>query len=138
MSLVEGIEFSMFFRDFYTFLRDIDLFQLGLADLSRGTVQVPSGERKLILSMANTYADTFLRSPQGTPYTLGKILDAEIPVQEVDWLIRLFLLTCLLTVMAVSYDFWREIQQGTFIFFRDFFSTLMPLLLVTGVIGSLW
>lgn len=288
LSLVEGIGFLEFFQNFYRFLRDQNLFKAGLADLSQGPSRVPSGQPKLILSMANVYADTFLKSPQGHPYTLGEILDSEISVKEIsfnttefrtgvafrfqksansrarigngnvsiprdaakeirladivaasscfpggfeplefpqdfawpnnqipsrvkdavgkngqfhslalmdggifdnqgidslllsdsrndseslglfiisdvdslqdslyeypqndkpsgnltlgqlDWFIRFFLLICILTVVSVSYELWREIQQGTFIFWQHFFSVLMPLILAFGVIASLW
>jgi hypothetical protein len=83
LSLAEKIPFIEFFQDFYIFLKGIDLFQYGLSDLSQGSVRVPSGHRKLILSMANVYADTFLKAPDGNPYTFGTVLDAEIPVKEV-------------------------------------------------------
>ncbi|NJK52252.1 MAG: patatin-like phospholipase family protein [Leptolyngbyaceae cyanobacterium SU_3_3] len=33
--------------------------------------------------MANVYADTFLKSPQGIPYTLRTILDSKISVEEI-------------------------------------------------------
>ncbi len=288
LSLVEKVPFPDFFRSFYLFLQDVNLFQAALADLSQGAMRVPSGERKLILSIANIYADTFLKSPDGSPYTFGTILDAEIPVREiafnatefrtgdafrfqtsanhrarigngkvfisresakdirladivaasscfpggfeplefpqdfvwpnnqvfnsvkaeiskdgkfdslalmdggiydnqgidsllladsrkdtealgmfiisdvdpeqdnlypypqnnepssnltlgqVDWIIRLFLLVCILTLTSISYKLWSAVRQGTFIFLQDFFLILMPLILVLGVIGVLW
>ncbi|PSN18848.1 hypothetical protein C7271_10360 [filamentous cyanobacterium CCP5] len=288
ISLIENTEFNRFFQDFYRFLRDENLFKAGLADLSTGKVRVPSGERKLISSLSNVYADTFLKSPEGTPYRLGTILDADIPVQEVvfnatefrtgvafrfqksanrrarigngnvyisresakqirlsdvvaasscfpggfepmkfpqdfdwpsstvlkevekdisrggnpnsvalmdggiydnqgidsllladdrkdaealglfiisdvdpaqdslypypdndqppsaltlgqvDWIIRLFLLLCSLTLIAVGYELWHQINQGDFSFWQDFFPLLMPLVLVFGVLAVLW
>ncbi|MCT7986734.1 patatin-like phospholipase family protein [Laspinema sp. A4] len=280
LSLVEGVPFSQFFRNFYLFLRDENLFQQGLADLNNGSIRVPSGQRKLILSMANVYADTLLKSPKGSPYTLKAILDSKISVEEIsfnttefctgvafrfqksisvhayigngnisiprelaqdirladilaasscfpggfepmqfpqdfawpnnkipsaikdnkqfeslglmdggisdnqgidsllladkrkgteplglliisdvdsekdnlllypqnnqissnltlgqiDGLIRFFLVTCGLTIISVVYELWQEIQGGTFIFLQDFFSALMPIILVAGIV----
>lgn len=291
LSLVEGVSFIDFFQDFYFFLLNQNLVKKGLADLSNGSIRVPSGKRKLILSMANVYADTFLNCPNGNPYTLRKILESNISVQEitfnttefrtgiafrfqksispkahignrhvyisqesakdirladivaasscfpggfepiefpqdfawphnivpddvyasisgnksgnkyfnslalmdggiydnqgidslllpdtrkgtesiglliisdvdpaqnelfpypknelsskltlghVDLIIRLFLLTCVLTLIAVGYKLWQEIKLGTFIFWQGFFSALMPLILVFGIVYSLW
>ncbi len=289
LSLVEGVPFSQFFRNFYLFLRDENLFQQGLADLNKGLVRVPSSQRKLILSMANVYADTFLKSPEGNAYTLKAILDSKISVEEIsfnttefltgiafrfqkstsvdacigngnifisrelakdirladilaasscfpggfepmqfpqdfawpnnevpsaisnnkqfeslglmdggiydnqgidsllladnrkgteplnlliisdvdsakdnllpypkndnknnnqlskkvtlgqiDWIIRFFLLVCVLTIISITYELWQEIQGGTFIFWQDFFSALMPMILVMGIFCSFW
>jgi predicted acylesterase/phospholipase RssA len=82
LSLVEGTDFPDFFRDFYQFLQTHDLIKAGLAELSQRSPQPPR-ERKLITAMANVYANTFLQDADGNPYTLGQILDADIPVKEV-------------------------------------------------------
>lgn len=288
LSLVEGVSFLDFFQDFYHFLLNQHLLKEGLADLSNGSIRVPSGKRKLILSMANVYADTFLNGSNGNPYTLRTILDSKISVQEitfnttefrtglafrfqksvnpqarigngkvyisqesakdirladivaasscfpggfepiefpqdfawpqnrvptdvytdisdnnqfyslalmdggiydnqgidslllpdsrkgteplglliisdvdpaqnelfphpkndqpsskltlgqVDLIIRLFLIACVLTLISVGYKLWQEIKLGTFIFWQGFFSALMPLILVVGIVLSLW
>jgi len=83
LSLVEGIKFADFFRDFYDFLSHTRLIENGLRELSHGAVRVPSGERKFITAIANVYADTFLKKSDGTTYTFGQIIDANIPVKEV-------------------------------------------------------
>lgn len=75
LSLIDKHPFSKFFHEFYTFLKTKNLVELGLKDLNQGTIQVPSGEKKLINSLANVYATTFLVDPDGTPYTFGKILN---------------------------------------------------------------
>ena len=77
LSLVENDPFPKFFNEFYAFLNNTNLIELGLKDLSEGAVQVPSGQRKLINSLANVYASTFLMAPNGDPYTFGQILDAD-------------------------------------------------------------
>jgi len=288
LSLVEGVSFVDFFQGFYLFLLNQHLLKEGLADLSNGSIRVPSGKRKLILSMANVYADTFLNGSNGNPYTLRTILDSKISVQEitfnttefrtgvafrfqksinaqarigngnvyisqesakdirladivaasscfpggfepiefpqdfawphnrvptdvyaditknnqfyslalmdggiydnqgidslllpdsrkdadplglliisdvdpaqeelfpypkndppsskltlgqVDIIIRLFLIACVLTLISVGYKLWQEIKLGTFIFWQGFFSALMPLILVLGIVLSLW
>ena len=61
LSLVEGLSFPNFFSNYYEFLRDTDLIKEGLNRLSQGSIQVPSGQRNLILSMAQVYAETFLK-----------------------------------------------------------------------------
>lgn len=306
LSLVEGIKFADFFRDFYQFLSQTRLIEHGLIELSQGAVRVPSGERKFITAIANVYADTFLKQPNGEAYTFGQIMDADIPVKEVtfnatefrtgiafrfqrseninarigngnisipkeeakkiriadivaasscfpggfepmafpddfawpnnqvpatvraaiqkkpstegqenppdyapaanltrddvvalmdggiydnqgissllladerqqseelglfiisdvdranddlfpypqsrkssgnltlgqvDWLIQIFLITCVLTVGSIAYELWREITQGTFVFGQHFFSALMPLILSSLVTATLW
>lgn len=288
LSLVERVSFIDFFQGFYLFLSEQDLLKDGLADLSNGSVRVPSGKRKLILSMANVYANSFLKSPNGSPYKLGTIIDSDISVKEitfnttefrtglafrfqksdtsqarigngkiyiskesakdirladivaasscfpggfepiefpqdfawthnkvpkevkaditkdnqfkslalmdggiydnqgidslllpdsrknsepldlviisdvdpvqdelfpypqnnqpsskltlgqVDLFIRLFLFVCVLTILSVGYKLWQEIKLGTFVFWQGFFSALMPLILVLGVVLSIW
>lgn len=83
LSLIEGISFGEFFRDFYAFLQDTDLIRLGLNQLGREIPDVPSGRRDLIVSVAQVYADTFLKAPDGEPYRFGSILNADIPLKEV-------------------------------------------------------
>ena len=83
LSVVKGEGFPKFFQNYYAFLRDTNLITLGLDTLKQGEINVPSGCRNLILAMAQVYAETFLSKPDGQPYTLGAILDADIPVEEV-------------------------------------------------------
>lgn len=84
LSLTEKTPFGSFFKDFYSFMRDAKLIDWGLEDYSKGEVRVPSKQRKLISSMANVYADTFLKSPDGRPYTFDKILDDEtLHIEEI-------------------------------------------------------
>ncbi len=83
LSLVKGESFPEFFQDYYAFLRDRNLISLGLETLKQGKIQVPSGRHNLILAMAQVYAETLLSDLGGQPYTLGTILNANIPVPEV-------------------------------------------------------
>jgi hypothetical protein len=72
------------------------------------------------------------------PYPQNNQPPSRLNLNSVDWIVRLFLIICLLTVGSIGYELWQEISQGTFIFSYHFFSTLMPLFLVTGVISLLW
>ncbi|NJK52253.1 MAG: hypothetical protein HC936_04415 [Leptolyngbyaceae cyanobacterium SU_3_3] len=72
------------------------------------------------------------------PYPQNNKPSSNLTLGQVDWMIRLFLFVCVLTMMSISYGLWQEIQQRTFIFWKDFFSALMPLVLVAGVVFSLW
>ena len=83
LSLVEGEPFSKFFQEFYGFLCQATLIKDALNGLSKGSVEVPSGEQKFITAIANVYDRTFLRMRSGAPYTLGQIMEADIPVKEV-------------------------------------------------------
>lgn len=83
LSLVEETEFSVFFRDFYLFLLNGKLFDKSLTDFRDSKEKSTLVQRKLITSMANTYADTFMKSSKGEPYTLGHIFDSQIHVDEV-------------------------------------------------------
>lgn len=83
LSLVKEESFPEFFQNYYAFLRDRNLISLGLETLKQGKIQVPSGRHNLILAMAQVYAETLLSDLGGQPYTLGTILNANIPVPEV-------------------------------------------------------
>lgn len=83
LSLVEGNDFSEFFREFYQFLLNNPLFKGGLEDFQKSESRNILGQRKLIRSMANFYEKSFLRSSNGTAYTFGQIMNSNIPVEEV-------------------------------------------------------
>jgi predicted acylesterase/phospholipase RssA len=82
LSLVEKQSYETFFSNFYAFLRDVDLVSLGLGRLADGVGPLPSGRQDLIVAMAETYAETFLSDPEGRPYHLGDILDADIRLTD--------------------------------------------------------
>ena len=72
------------------------------------------------------------------PYPQSRQTKKRLTLGQVDWFIRVFLLTCSLTVISVGYDLWRKIQLGTFIFWQDFFSAVMPFLLAVLTTIALW
>ncbi|MEN8259013.1 MAG: patatin-like phospholipase family protein [Pseudomonadota bacterium] len=79
---VEGKSYDEFFTEYYGFMATTDLLKLGLDQLGSGKPQVPSGRRDVATAMAQVYADTFLKRPDGTPYLFGDILNAEIPLRD--------------------------------------------------------
>ncbi|MEM6518731.1 MAG: patatin-like phospholipase family protein [Cyanobacteria bacterium P01_C01_bin.70] len=86
LSLVENRPFSAFFNDFCTFLNKTNLIKQGLEDLNQESGQELPGGRKLITSLANVYARTFLADSKDRPYTFGQILDADnIGVTEISF-----------------------------------------------------
>lgn len=86
LSLVENCPFPAFFNDFCTFLNKTNLIERGLKDLNQKSRKGLSGGRKLITSLANVYACTFLADSNHRPYTFGQILDADnIGVTEISF-----------------------------------------------------
>lgn len=86
LSLVENCSFPAFFKDFCTFLNKTNLIERGLKDLNQKSEQELPGGRKLITSLANVYACTFLKDSNQKPYTFGQILDADnIGVTEISF-----------------------------------------------------
>jgi hypothetical protein len=72
------------------------------------------------------------------PYPRSRKSSGSLTLGQVDWLIRIFLITCALTVGSIAYELWSEITQGTFVFGQHFFSALMPLILASLVTATLW
>ena len=84
LSLIEKEDFNSFFDSFYSFLLTTTLIKAGLYDYCYNEVRKPSKDRKLISSMANVYAETFLRPNKMDTYTLGHIIDAnDLSVKEI-------------------------------------------------------
>ena len=72
------------------------------------------------------------------PYPQNNQPSSKLTLGQVDLFIRLFLFVCVLTILSVGYKLWQEIKLGTFVFWQGFFSALMPLILVLGVVLSIW
>jgi predicted acylesterase/phospholipase RssA len=83
LSLVKNQDFKDFFKEFYTLLRDTEFLTEGLKHLVKNKAAVPSRRQNAIVSAAQVYDDTLLRTEDGKPVLFGSILDSEIGLQEV-------------------------------------------------------
>jgi predicted acylesterase/phospholipase RssA len=83
ISLMEGVGFNDFFRDYWRFLESTDLTGLGFDALDGPAPETLSGRHNVIACMARVYADTFMKDPQGRPYLFGQVLDADLPFDEI-------------------------------------------------------
>ncbi|MEO0431595.1 MAG: patatin-like phospholipase family protein [Cyanobacteria bacterium J06656_5] len=71
------------------------------------------------------------------PYPQKTRSSGKLTLGQLYGLLWLFFIICGLTLVAVGYDLWREIVEGTFSFWQDFFSAFMPVVLVGLVIATL-
>ena len=83
LSQAENIPFEKFFKSFYSFMHSAELMKQSIDRLAAPTSTAPSGRNTYIMAMAQTYEETFLKGSDGRPASLGQILDADIPLQEV-------------------------------------------------------
>ena len=83
LSLVEQQPYESYFTEYYNFLKQTNLVELGLEALGNRETQAPSGRHDITVSMAKVYADTFLKKTDGTPYLFGDILNAKIGIDDV-------------------------------------------------------
>lgn len=82
VSLVNRQEFNDYFKEFYILLRDTEFLKEGLRYLIKKRGNVPSGRQNAIVSAAQVYAETLLKTPGGT-VLFGEILNSNISVEEV-------------------------------------------------------
>ncbi|MGR9115103.1 MAG: patatin-like phospholipase family protein [Gammaproteobacteria bacterium] len=82
LSQVAGQSYPEFFLDYYTLLKDTDLLQRGLEKLATGDISASSGRRNFTTAMAQVYAETFLKKPDGSPYLFGDILNSDIALGD--------------------------------------------------------
>lgn len=78
LSQVSEQSYPEFFYDYYTLLNKTDLLQRGLEKLATGEIKASSGRRNITTAMAQVYAETFLKKPDGSDYLLGDILNSDI------------------------------------------------------------
>jgi hypothetical protein len=84
LSRQQKIPFEAYFHNYYKFLRDTDLVKRALDTLGKGKAQAPSGRQDLIVSIAQVYAETFLKDEDDRPIRFGRILDSDLsPLGEV-------------------------------------------------------
>jgi predicted acylesterase/phospholipase RssA len=83
LSLVHNQDFKAFFEEFYILLCGTKFLREGLENLVKNQAAVPSGRQNAIISAAQVYADTLLRTEDGKPVLFGSILDSDIALQEV-------------------------------------------------------
>jgi predicted acylesterase/phospholipase RssA len=75
LSLAEGMTFWDFFIDFYNMFSSVQAVKMGFQYLAEGKASIPSGRRSLIASMAQVYADTFLKKKDGKPALFEDLLN---------------------------------------------------------------
>jgi predicted acylesterase/phospholipase RssA len=80
LACVERRPFTEFEASFARFLREVPLVDRALDRLTRPA----RGPRRhdLVTAVADVYAETFLRAPDGRPYRFGALLDADLPLRE--------------------------------------------------------
>ncbi len=81
----EQQDYKDFFNDYYQFLATTDLLSLGLDQLGDAETQAPSGRKDMIVSMAQVYADTFLKNKAGEAYRFDSVLNAEMSLREISF-----------------------------------------------------
>ncbi len=82
VSLMEGISFDDYFRDYYEFCDRTNLIELAFDKLNGRRPHTPSRRQTFIVSMAQVFADTFMNGPDGKPYLFRDVLEADLPFDE--------------------------------------------------------
>ena len=82
LAMAEKTPHHVFFRDLYLTLRDYTAVKLAVENFSKKP-QTPSERQKLIVTVAQTYADTWLRDKDGNPALFGTILNSDMQLEEV-------------------------------------------------------
>lgn len=81
LAMAEKTPFHMFFKAFYFDLRDYTAVKLAVENFPKKP-QTPSGRQKLIVTVAQMYAETLLLGKNGKPACFGSILDSDMPLKE--------------------------------------------------------